>query len=207
MLMDNTCFTYHPNSNTMFAGIQNGRVVQKGEQPWAVLIRDNFGSCYVNCAAPDFRVYPGLTNQIYTNHTYYTGGQYFIHPEYERTQWKPYDLGLIRLNTAIPLDGTSGSSGINSICLPEEMAVNKREEYVQLVGFGVDSDNRTGFGILRTGFARIRKAFADNTGGQNDAMHAYRVPFPNGTGICEVGRNVAGTEQSYKPNKDHIAML
>ncbi|CAG2106891.1 unnamed protein product [Medioppia subpectinata] len=37
-LMDNTCFTYHPNSNIMFAGIQNGRVVQKGEQPWAVLI-------------------------------------------------------------------------------------------------------------------------------------------------------------------------
>ncbi|CAG2114363.1 unnamed protein product [Medioppia subpectinata] len=183
--MDNKCFTYHPNSHTMFAGIQNGRVVQKGEQPWAVYIRDNFGSCYVNCAAPDFRVYPGLTNQSYTNQTYYTGGQYFIHPEWERNQHRPYDLGLLRLNTAIPLDGTSGSSGINSICLPEEMIANKEEEYVQLVGFGVDSDNRTGFGILRTGFTTIQKA----SGGQNDAIRAFRVPFPTGTG--------ERTERSY----------
>ncbi|CAG2105395.1 unnamed protein product [Medioppia subpectinata] len=37
-LMDNTCFKYHPNSNTMFAGIQNGRVVQTGETPWTVFI-------------------------------------------------------------------------------------------------------------------------------------------------------------------------
>ncbi|CAG2115286.1 unnamed protein product, partial [Medioppia subpectinata] len=137
--------------------------------------------CGANCAVTDIRVYPGLTNQSYTNHPYYTGGQYFITPEYERNEWQNYDLGLIRLNTAIPLDGTSFSSGINAICLPEEMAVNEKEEYAQLVGFGDDNENGTGSGILRTGYAKIMKAYNSSSRGENHALFALRVPFPSGS--------------------------
>ncbi|CAG2106498.1 unnamed protein product, partial [Medioppia subpectinata] len=138
--------------------------------------------CGANCAVTDIRVYPGLTIQSFTSHPYYTGGQYFMTSEFESNQLKSYDLALIRLNTAIPLDGTTGSSGINSICLPEEMAVNEGEEYVQLVGFGDDNDNGTGAGIQRIGFAKLMKAVADNTFGQNYGFAAQRIPFPSGSG-------------------------
>ncbi|CAG2115945.1 unnamed protein product [Medioppia subpectinata] len=185
--MDNKCFTYHTSSDIMFAGIQNGRVVQKGEQPWTVFITNvRNGICGANCAVTDIRVYPGLTNQSYTNHPFYTGGQYFVTPEHELKLGPAYDLGLIRLNTAIPLDGTTGSSGINSICLPEKMAVNEREEYVQLVGFGVENNSGTGWGIQRIGFAKITKAYADNSGDRNYALFARRVLFPSGSGLCTV---------------------
>ncbi|CAG2106357.1 unnamed protein product [Medioppia subpectinata] len=183
MLRDNTCFTYHPNSDTMFAGIQNGRVVQTGEQPWAVFIthkKKTYLLCGTNCTATDIRVYPGLTNQKTANHTYYTGGQYFITPEYESNQWQPFDLGLIRLNTAIPLDGTSGVTGINAICLPEEWAANQNEEYVQLVGFGKDNGTRSG--TLRSGYAKMMTAHRDQI--QNTALSMQRIPFPSGSGIC-----------------------
>ncbi|CAG2108839.1 unnamed protein product [Medioppia subpectinata] len=164
-LMDNTCFKYHPNSNTMFAGIENGRVVQTGETPWTVFITNSLSSggvilnerwiltcahglhCGQNCPVTDIRVYPGLINQSISNHPYYTGGQYFIHPVYELNRWRPWDLALIRLNTALPLDGTSGKTGINAICLPEEMALNVDEEYALLNGFGANKKDGTGYDL------------------------------------------------------------
>ncbi|CAG2105379.1 unnamed protein product [Medioppia subpectinata] len=143
-------------------------------------------SCGPKCKATNIRVYPGLTNQSYTNHTYYTGGQYFIYPEYERNQYIPWDLALIRLNTAIPLDGTSGSSGINAICLPEEMALNAGEEYALLNGFGTDNSNGTGSGIQRIGWTKIMKSKYDpnNTFQRNYVLYAKRIPFPSGSATC-----------------------
>ncbi|CAG2117905.1 unnamed protein product, partial [Medioppia subpectinata] len=187
MLRDNTCFTYHPNSDTMFASIQNGRVVQTGEMPWTVYITNNLGGCGPNCTMTDIRVYPGLTNQSIANYTYYTGGQYFITPEYALNQWQPFDLGLIRLNTAIPLDGTSGVTGINAICLPEEWVVNEDKEYVILNGFGAADDNGTGSGVQRIGFARIERARNDpnHTLQRNAALYARRIPFPSGSATCK----------------------
>ncbi|CAG2114818.1 unnamed protein product [Medioppia subpectinata] len=112
---------------------------------------------------------------------------YFITPEYERNQWRPFDLGLIRLNTAIPLDGTSGVTGINAICLPEEWLVNEEKEYVILNGFGFADNNGMGSGVQRIGFARIEKAYIDpnNTLQRNAALYARRIPFPTGSATCK----------------------
>ncbi|CAG2102228.1 unnamed protein product [Medioppia subpectinata] len=184
-LMDNTCFTYHTSSDTMFAGIQNGRVVQTGETPWTVLItfRKN-GSCGANCKVNDIRVYPGLINQSISSHAYYTCGKYFVNPTYEQKGWAGYDLALIRLNTGIPLDGTSGLTGINAICLPEENVTNLNEEYALLNGFGADNENGTGSGIQRMGWTKIMKGYADDSMGQNCILKYKRIPFPSGTAPC-----------------------
>ncbi|CAG2102845.1 unnamed protein product [Medioppia subpectinata] len=135
--------------------------------------------CGPNCTATDIRVYPGLRNQRYTNHTYYTGVQYFIHPNYESYQWTQFDLGLTRVDTDIPLDGTSSLTGINAICLPNKMAINKKSEYAHLVGHGVD--NNTGLSLIT-----IQKAYANNTIDRNYAIIGRRIPYNLGLDICTV---------------------
>ncbi|CAG2101506.1 unnamed protein product [Medioppia subpectinata] len=144
--------------------------------------------CGANCPVTDIRVYPGLTNQSIANHPYYTVSQYFIHPDYPLNRWDTYDLGLIRLNTDIPLDGTSGSTGINAICLPEEMATNWDEEYALMVGFGYDNENGTGSGVHRLGWTKIMKSGTDpnNTLQINYVMSFKRIPFPSGASVCNV---------------------
>ncbi|CAG2102846.1 unnamed protein product [Medioppia subpectinata] len=139
--------------------------------------------CGVNCTSNDIRVYLGLRNQRYTNHTYYTSGQYFIHPMYESYQWKPFDLGLIRVDTDIPLDGTFGLTGSNAICLPNKMAINKNTEYAQLVGHGIG--NNTGLGLIT-----IQKAHDNDAPGLNYVIKGRRIPYNLGSDICTSYSNI-----------------
>ncbi|CAG2112947.1 unnamed protein product [Medioppia subpectinata] len=137
--------------------------------------------CAANCTVTDIRVYAGLINQSVSNHAYYKSGEYYINPTYVANKWFPYDLALIRLNTSIPLDGTSGLTGINAICLPEENVTNLVEEYALLNGFGVDNDNGTGSGVQRVGWTKIMKGNPDDSHGQNTMLYTKRVPFPTGS--------------------------
>ncbi|CAG2118642.1 unnamed protein product, partial [Medioppia subpectinata] len=148
-------------------------------------------SCAANCTVTDIRVYAGLINQSVSNHAYNTGGEYYINPDYAANKWFPYDLALIRLNTSIPLDGTSGLTGINAICLPEENVTNVAEEYALLNGFGTDNDNGTGSGIQRVGWTKILKGNPDDSRGQNTMLYTKRVPFPTGTVGCSYVNGVA----------------
>ncbi|CAG2105396.1 unnamed protein product [Medioppia subpectinata] len=143
--------------------------------------------CGPNCPVTDIRVYPGLINQSIATHPYYTGGQYFIRPEWKQNRKSSWDLALIRLNTALPLDGTSGKTGINAICLPQKMALNDNEEYALLNGFGNDNNNGTGFGIQRMGWTKIMKAtYTDIYISVLDdyALYAKRIPSLSGSAPC-----------------------
>ncbi|CAG2111176.1 unnamed protein product, partial [Medioppia subpectinata] len=183
-LMDNTCFPFHTAMDTVFAGIQNGRVVQPGETPWTVYIIISKTSGCANCTVTDIRVYAGLIDQSITNLKYYTGGKYYINPDYAANKWFAYDLALIRLDTSIPLDGTSGRTGINAICLPEENVTNIAEEYALLNGFGHNTDDGWGKGVQRVGWTKIMKSNPNNSHGESVKLFFKRTPYPTGTAGC-----------------------
>ncbi|CAG2120563.1 unnamed protein product, partial [Medioppia subpectinata] len=147
--------------------------------------------CAANCTVTDIRVYAGLINQGISNLKYYTGSEYYINPTYVANKWFAYDLALIRLNTNILLDGASGLTGINAICLPEENVTNVAEEYALLNGFGHNTDDGWGKGVQRVGWTKIMKGNPNNSHGESVKLFFKRTPYPTGTAGCTYVNGVA----------------